>query len=142
MVDITRKPRVYREAIAYGRIRLRRETIEKIREGRIKKGDVLTVARIAAVQAVKDTPRLIPLCHPIPITAVEVNFEIGEESVCVEVKVKSTAQTGVEMEALSGVSAALLNIWDMVKYLEKDGTGNYPHTKIEEIRVLKKVKGG
>ncbi|HDI73627.1 MAG TPA: cyclic pyranopterin monophosphate synthase MoaC [Candidatus Korarchaeota archaeon] len=142
MVDITRKPQVYREAIAYGRIRLQRETIEKIREGRIKKGDVLTVARIAAVQAVKDTPRLIPLCHPIPITAVEVNFEIGEESVGVEVRVKSTAQTGVEMEALSGVSAALLNIWDMVKYLEKDETGNYPHTKIEEIRVLKKVKGG
>ncbi len=142
MVDVTRKPQVYREAIAYGRIRLQRETIEKIRERRIKKGDVLTVARIAAVQAVKDTPRLIPLCHPIPITAVEVNFEIGEESVGVEVRVKSTAQTGVEMEALSGVSAALLNIWDMVKYLEKDETGNYPHTKIEEIRVLKKVKGG
>ncbi len=141
MVDITQKPPVYREATAYGRIKLKRGTIEKIREGEVKKGDVLTVARVSAVQAVKDTPRLISLCHPIPITGVDVEFNIDEEYVEVKVTVKSIGQTGVEMEALSGVAAALLNIWDMVKYLEKDESGNYPITRIEEIRVLEKVKG-
>ncbi len=141
MVDITKKPPVYREAKAYGKIRLKKETIEKVRGGKIKKGDVFTVSRVSAVQAVKDTPRLISLCHPIPITGVEVEFYVGEEYVGVEVTVRSIGQTGVEMEALSGVTAALLNIWDMVKYLEKDESGNYPITRIEEIKVLKKVKG-
>ncbi len=141
MVDITKKPPVYREARAYGKIKLKKETIEKIREGKIKKGDVFTVARISAVQAVKDTPRLISLCHPIPITGINVEFDMRDEYVEVEVTVKSIGQTGVEMEALSGVTAALLNIWDMVKYLEKDESGNYPITRIEEIKVLRKIKG-
>ncbi len=140
MVDITKKPPIYREATAYGKIKLKKETIDRILRGEVKKGDVLTVARIAAVQAVKDTPRLVPLCHPIPITGVEVKFNIGEEHVEVEVTVRSIGQTGVEMEALSGVTAALLNVWDMVKYLEKDEMGNYPITGIENIRVLRKIK--
>ena len=141
MVDITSKRMVRREATAYGRIKLKGETLEAIRSGKVKKGDVFTVARIAAIQAVKDTPKIIPLCHPIPITGIDVSFDLSDDSVSVTVTVRTIAQTGVEMEALSGVMAALLNIWDMVKYLEKDESGNYPLTKIEEVRVLKKVKG-
>jgi cyclic pyranopterin phosphate synthase len=106
----------------------------------VKKGDVITTARLAAIMAVKDTPRLIPLCHPIPITGLEVNFDIEPGAVRATVIVTSVGKTGVEMEALAGVSAALLNVWDMVKYLEKDETGNYPCTEIEEILVVKKYK--
>ncbi len=141
MIDITRKPHVYREAVARGSIRLRKETIEAIRAGKVKKGDVLTVARVAAVQAVKDTPRIIPYCHPIPITAVDVSFGLEEERVWVEVTVRTTSQTGVEMEALTGASVALLTVWDMVKYLEKDESGNYPTTRIENVVVVRKLKG-
>ncbi|MDM7912149.1 MAG: cyclic pyranopterin monophosphate synthase MoaC [Methanotrichaceae archaeon] len=140
MVDITDKPPVYRKATATGLIRLREATVEAIKAGQMKKGDVLTTARLAAIMAVKDTPRLIPLCHPIPITGLDVDFEIEAEAVRATVTVTSVGRTGVEMEALTGVAAALLNIWDMVKYLEKDGTGNYPNTKIEEILVVKKHK--
>lgn len=140
MVDVTEKPEVHREALAKGRIRLRRETIERIKAGEVKKGDVFTVARIAAVQAVKDTPRSILLCHPIRVTSVRVDFSVEDDSIEVKVCVKAIAQTGVEMEALNGVAAALLNIWDMVKYLEKDESGNYPYTRIEEIVVERKVK--
>lgn len=141
MVDITDKPPVFRTATATGCIRLKRSTVEAISSGNIKKGDVLTVARMAAILAAKDTPRLIPLCHPIPLTGLDVNFELEEDLVRATVRVTSLGKTGVEMEALTGVSAALLNIWDMVKYLEKDETGNYPNTKIEMIRVSEKRKG-
>ncbi len=141
MIDITGKPQVYREAIARGSIKLRGETIEAIKAGKVKKGDVFTVAKVAAVHAVKDTPRIIPYCHPIPITAVDVDFAVEGDRVVVEVAVRTTSQTGVEMEALTGVSAALLTIWDMVKYLEKDESGNYPTTRIENVMVVRKVKG-
>ena len=141
MVDITEKPPLFRRATATGSIRLREATIEAIKSGQVKKGDVLTTVRLAAILAVKDTPRLIPLCHPIPITGLDVFFDLEEERVRATVTVTSVGKTGVEMEALTGVSAALLNVWDMVKYLEKDETGNYPETEIEEIRVLQKRKG-
>lgn len=140
MVDITDKPPVFRRARATGRIRLQEATIEAIRSGRVKKGDVLATARLAAILAVKDTPRLIPMCHPIAITGLEVSFELSERRIEAAVTVTSVGRTGVEMEALAGVSAALLNVWDMVKYLEKDEGGNYPHTAIEEIRVTEKKK--
>ncbi len=140
IVDITKKPAVHRRATASGMIRLKRSTIDAIRSGQVKKGDVFTTARLAAIMAVKDTPRLIPLCHPIPITGLDVDFKPEAESVTVIVTVTSLGKTGVEMEALAGVLAALLNIWDMVKYLEKDETGNYPETAISEIRVLEKSK--
>ena len=140
MVDITDKPPVHRTATATGLIRLKESTVEAIKAGQVKKGDVITTARLAAIMAVKDTPRLIPLCHPIPITGLEVNFDIEPGAVRATVTVTSVGKTGVEMEALAGVSAALLNVWDMVKYLEKDETGNYPCTEIEEILVLKKYK--
>ncbi|MDM7940265.1 MAG: cyclic pyranopterin monophosphate synthase MoaC [Methanothrix sp.] len=141
MVNITEKLPVIRTATARGSIKLRKATLEAVRSDSVKKGDVLTVARLSAILAVKDTPRLIPLCHPIPITGLDVNFVLEEERMSVTVTVTSLGKTGVEMEALTGVSAALLNVWDMVKYLEKDETGNYPETQIEEIKVLEKRKG-
>ena len=141
MVDITEKPVVFRRATATGSIRLHEGTIEAIKRGLVKKGDVLTTARLAGILAVKDTPRLLPLCHPIPITGLEVNFEIEEKRLRATVTVTSEGKTGVEMEALTGVAAALLNVWDMVKYLEKDETGNYPETEMETIRVVEKRKG-
>jgi len=141
MVDITKKPIVYREAVAEGVIRLRKETVERIRNNRVEKGDVLTVSKIAAINAVKNTPYLIPLCHNIPITHVIVDFSyIDDERIKAIVKVRTTAKTGVEMEALVGVAMALLNIWDMVKKYEKDEKGQYPFTAIEYIRVISKVK--
>jgi cyclic pyranopterin phosphate synthase len=140
MVDITEKPPVFRRAIASGSIKLQKATITTIKNGQVKKGDVLTTARLAAVLAVKDTPRLIPLCHPISITGLDVSFELESERIQAIVTVTSFGKTGVEMEALTGVSVALLNIWDMVKYLEKDETGNYPETEIDEIKVLEKRK--
>jgi cyclic pyranopterin monophosphate synthase len=141
MVDITEKPAVFRKAIASGSIRLREHAIEAIKNSSVKKGDVFTTARLAAILAVKDTPRLIPLCHQIPITGLDVDFEIDERYVKATVTVTSLGKTGVEMEALTGVAVALLNVWDMVKYLEKDETGNYPETKIEKIIVCEKKKG-
>ena len=141
MVEITEKPVTGRRAVASGIIRLKGSTVESIREGGVKKGDVLTVARVAAIQAVKEAPRTIPMCHPIPITGLEVDFVLLPAAVRATVAVTSVGRTGVEMEALAGVSAALLNVWDMVKYLEKDGTGNYPSTSIEDIRVVEKRKG-
>ncbi len=141
MVDITNKKTVYREAVAEGVIRLKPETIKRIKEGKVEKGDVLTVSSIAAIQAVKKTPELIPLCHNLPITNVKVEYEfIDEDKIKVSVRVKTTAKTGVEMEALTGVAVALLNIWDMVKKYEKDNKGQYPETWIEGVRVVKKIK--
>jgi len=140
MVEISNKPDVVRIATAEGFIKLKRETVKRILEGKIEKGNVIAVAKIAAIQAVKHTWEIIPLCHPIPITGVDVTFEIKEEKVKVVVTVKSIAKTGVEMEALTGVSAALLAIWDMVKAYEKNRRGQYPSTVIEGIKVTKKVK--
>lgn len=140
MVEITEKQALRRRAVASGVIRLKESTVEAISKGEVEKGDVLTVARVAAIQAVKETPRAIPMCHPIPITGVEVAFELLSGQIRATVVVTSVGRTGVEMEALAGISAALLNIWDMVKSREKDETGNYPSTSIEEIRVVEKRK--
>ncbi len=141
MVDISGKRDVSRMAVATGRIYLRPETVRAIVEGSVVKGNVLATARVAATLAVKDTPRLIPMCHTILISSVTVDF--SEQSDCIDatVSVKSSGQTGVEMEALTGVSVALLTIWDMVKSAEKDADGQYPVTRIEGIRVLEKKKG-
>ncbi|MFP3268603.1 MAG: cyclic pyranopterin monophosphate synthase MoaC [Desulfurococcales archaeon] len=140
MIDIGEKEEVYREATAVGRIRLKKETIKIIKEGKVEKGDVIATATIAAILAVKKTPEILPLTHNIPITSVDVRFEFEEDLVTVYVTVKAYAKTGVEMEALNGASSALLNIWDMVKKYEKDEHGQYPMTAIEEIKVLEKVK--
>jgi len=141
MVDITGKPESYREAAAKGLIKLKAETVKRIKEGRIEKGDPICAARIAGVLAAKNTWSIIPLCHPIPLTNVKVDVRIsGSDMIEVESTVKTKAQTGVEMEALVATSAALLTIWDMTKQYEKDSTGQYPHTALKEIRVIRKVK--
>jgi cyclic pyranopterin phosphate synthase len=141
MVDITEKEVVLRTAEAVGRITLKRETIKAIKEGKVKKGDPLVVAEIACIQAVKRTPDLIPMCHNIPIGTVNAAFDVGDNYVEARCRVSATYKTGVEMEALTGVSVALLTIWDMVKYLEKDEGGQYPSTKISDIKVIEKRKG-
>jgi cyclic pyranopterin monophosphate synthase len=119
MVDITNKPAQYRTAIAKGFIRLLPETIRLVRENEIKKGDVLTVAEIAGIQAAKQTPGLIPLCHPLQLTKVNVNCTLTESGIEVTSEAKCTGQTGVEMEALTAVSVALLTIYDMCKAVDK-----------------------
>ncbi len=141
MVDIGAKPTVPRMARASGFIRLKPETLKMIRAGKVPKGDVLAVAQTAAILAVKRTPELVPLTHPIPITSTDVKFKLEKKGIQATVEVKSTGKTGVEMEALVGVAGALLTIWDMVKGMEKDRAGQYPTTSIEDIRVLRKVKG-
>ncbi|NVM01967.1 MAG: cyclic pyranopterin monophosphate synthase MoaC [Candidatus Helarchaeota archaeon] len=142
MVDISEKKEIQRTAIAEGRIFLKKNTIEQIRSKIIKKGDVLINAQLSAINAIKKTPELIFLAHPIPISNVNVEFDINEDKSFIKttVSVKSIAKTGVELEAILGVQIALLTIWDMTKYLEKDEMGQYPSTKITDIVVLKKIK--
>lgn len=141
MVDISAKGDVIREAKAAGKIYLRPETLAAIREGKVVKGNVLATARVAATLAVKNTPTIIPMCHPIPISSIEVDFTDGDGYIKAVVVVKMTGKTGVEMEALTGVSVALLTVWDMVKSAEKDKDGQYPVTRITDIRVVEKKKG-
>jgi len=141
MVDVTPKPEVYREATARGSIKLKPETIKRIREGRVEKGNPIEIAKVAGILAAKNTSNLIPLCHPLPLTNVKVDLRTTSESrVEATATVKTKGQTGVEMEALVAVSVALLTLWDMVKQYEKDEQGQYPHTLIEEIRVVRKLK--
>ena len=140
MVDIGTKPDVHRRAVATGSIRLKPSTIQAIRRGRVEKGDPLATAEVAALHAMKTVWQVLPHCHPIPITAAGVTFDIRAERVVATTNVEATYKTGVEMEALYGVSVALLTIWDMVKSLEKDVGGQYPRARIDEVRVLSKRK--
>lgn len=141
MVDVTAKPEVYREATAKGLIRLKPETVQLIKEGKVEKGDPFQAAKIAGILAAKNTSSLIPLCHPLPLISVKLDMKIvGNSAVEVEATVKTKAQTGVEMEALVAATTALLTIWDMTKQYEKDKQGQYPHTVIENIHVVRKVK--
>ena len=140
MVDVTGKPVIRRRAEAAGKIILSPDTVRKIEKGEIKKGDPFLVAEVAAMNAAKQTHLLIPHCHQIPLDAVRVSFETGEGTVEARCTVRCQARTGVEMEALVGVSMALNTIWDMVKYLEKDDSGQYPLTTITNIRVVEKIK--
>jgi len=141
MVDVSGKAETFREATATGTIRLKPETVNLIREGKIAKGDPLYTAKIAGVLAAKKTSALIPLCHPLPLTSVKVEAEIVEKTaVEVTATVKTKAQTGVEMEALVAASLGLLTIWDMTKQYEKDAAGQYPTTAIENIHVVRELK--
>ncbi|PYL14575.1 MAG: cyclic pyranopterin monophosphate synthase MoaC, partial [Verrucomicrobia bacterium] len=115
MVDVSAKPLSARTAIATGKIRLQRETIDLISENRIAKGDVFATARIAGIQAAKQTPQLIPLCHPLPLSDVKIDIVTSNDGAEVKCTARTVAQTGVEMEALTGVSIALLTIYDMCK---------------------------
>ncbi|MGZ8889729.1 MAG: cyclic pyranopterin monophosphate synthase MoaC [Halobacteriota archaeon] len=139
-VDISNKPVASRRALAEGTIELKPETVGAIKQGSIEKGNVLNTATVAAVLAAKQTSQIIPLCHPIPLTSIQVNYSLQDSTIKATVEVKSEGKTGVEMEAITGVSVTLLTIWDMVKSIEKDATGNYPVTKIRDIRVLEKIK--
>jgi cyclic pyranopterin phosphate synthase len=141
MVDVGVKPDVLRVAVAQGRIWLSPATMDLIRTGDVKKGNVLATARVAGVQAVKRTWDMIPLCHQIPVSGIDVDFQVAADHIVATVEVRSVGRTGVEMEALTGVSLALLTIWDMVKSAEKDETGNYPSTSISDIVVVSKKKG-
>lgn len=140
MIDISSKPVVKRTARAEGTIVLNRDTIRNIREHSIKKGNVLEISASTGIQWAKRTWDLIPHCHQIPLEYVEPSIEILADGVKVQCEVSASYGTGVEMEALSCVTGALLNIWDMVKYLEKDSTGNYPATLISEVKVTEKIK--
>ncbi len=139
-IDITQKNVTERTAIAKGFIKLSKESILRIKTQQIEKGDPLSVAELKAIEAVKETPHAIAFCHTIPIDFTEAKCELKDDGVEVTVTVKSEAKTGVEMEALYGVSVALLNIWDMVKKYEKDENGQYPFTEIRSIKVIKKIK--
>ena len=141
-VDVSGKPMVRREAIARGFIKLKPETIRRIREGRVEKGDPLQVARLGGINAVKFTPLLLPLCHQLKIDNVSIETRLMDDGVEVVARVKAFERTGVEMEALTAASIALLNIWDAVKAYEKDERGQYPETEITGIRVLEKLKEG
>ena len=134
MVDVSNKRESLRMAVAQGRIRMKPETIEKVRQGVMKKGDVLGVAQIAGIMGAKQTSQWIPMCHPLFLTGVNVSFKIEEETICIQAEVKTEGKTGVEMEALTAVSAAALTIYDMCKAVDKDMV-------IEEIFVVKKVGG-
>lgn len=141
MIDISEKKSIVRIATASGRIRLKKETIKKIKDNKVKKGDVFTIAKIAAINAVKKVPDLIPFCHQIPIANIDIGFNIENDTIIkVSCTVKSVAQTGVEMEALTGVTIVLLNIWDVIKMYEKDENGQYPSTIIYDIKVEEKIK--
>lgn len=119
MVDVSGKPVVGREAIARGFISLRPETMSAITAGGVPKGDVLAVARIAGIQGAKKTADLIPLCHPLPLAKVAIDFEPGDSGLEIRATVKTDARTGVEMEALTAVSVAALTIYDMCKAIDK-----------------------
>jgi len=134
------KPVVYRRAVAVGELKLSPAGRRAVRLGRVEKGDPLRAGELAGLLAIKRTHELIPHCHPIPITGSSVDLEASSQGVRARAEVEALWRTGVEMEALVGVSVALLTAWDMVKYLEKDQRGGYPSTQIRSVRVLRKVK--
>ncbi len=136
MVDVGKKPLTHREAVAGGKIQMKPETLQQILAQRIKKGDVFSVARLAGIMAAKQTSSLIPLCHPLPLSAVEIDFDSDPQrgQVSISATTKVTGQTGVEMEALTAVSVAALTIYDMCKAIDREMV-------IEEICLLKKSGG-
>lgn len=134
MVDVSEKQESLRIGVAQGRIRMKPETVKKVRQGVMKKGDVLGVAQIAGIMGAKQTSQWIPMCHPLFLTGVNVSFRIEKETISIQAEVKTEGKTGVEMEALTAVSAAALTIYDMCKAVDKDMV-------IEEIFVVKKLGG-
>jgi cyclic pyranopterin phosphate synthase len=140
MIDVTLKPVIRRLAVAAGTLRLSPDTLTAVKSGKIKKGDPLLVAEIAGMNAAKQAHLLIPHCHQINLDVARVDFAISKDAIEATCTIGAQARTGVEMEALVGVTMALNTLWDMVKYLEKDKNGQYPSTEITHIKVLKKIK--
>ncbi|MCJ2531761.1 MAG: cyclic pyranopterin monophosphate synthase MoaC [Candidatus Thermoplasmatota archaeon] len=138
MIDVGAKDAVPRSATAVGAIRLLPATLEAIAAGKVEKGDVVATAKLAAIQGAKRTPDLIPLCHPLRLDAVKPEVTLEEDRLVLRCTVTAHERTGVEMEALTAVSLGLLTVWDMVKGIEKDAVGQYPHTQILELRVEEK----
>lgn len=134
MVDVTGKAETTRTAVAEGRIRMSRETAERIRTGGMAKGDVLAVAQVAGIMAAKRTPDIIPMCHSLRLTGVDIAFTLEEEAVYIRATIRCKGETGVEMEALTAVSAAALTIYDMCKAVQKD-------MEIGEIHLCRKTGG-
>ncbi|MBN1597566.1 MAG: cyclic pyranopterin monophosphate synthase MoaC [Bacteroidales bacterium] len=134
IVDVSNKPDIKRTALAEGFIHLSEETVQLIRENNIKKGDVITVARIAGIQAAKRTAEIIPLCHPLPIHNIKISEEIHDNGVLIKAEVTTTGKTGVEMESLVAVCSALLTIYDMCKAVDKNMV-------IDKIKLTEKRKG-
>ena len=141
IIDIGSKNIVAREAVATGLLRLSAESLDVVLNGRSPKGDVREASTVAAIQAVKETPRMLPHCHPIPIEGCTVDWQVEGDSLRCTVSVRTHWTTGVEMESLCGVNAGLLCAWDMLKSIEKDEDGQYPSAVIEDVRVLRKSKG-
>ncbi len=133
MVDVSGKPPSIRTAVATGKIRLRRETLDLISKDQIAKGNVFATARIAGIQAGKQTAQLIPLCHTLPLSEIKIDIVASDDFAQVKCTARTIAQTGVEMEALTGVAVALLTIYDMCKAVDKD-------MQLSDIRLLKKTK--
>ncbi|WP_102401836.1 cyclic pyranopterin monophosphate synthase MoaC [Haloimpatiens massiliensis] len=136
MVDVGSKKDTEREGIAYGCINMKRETLQKIKEGTISKGDVLSVAQVAGIMGAKSTPHIIPMCHPIMINGCDINFQLDFENNKIDItaSVKNTGKTGVEMEALTAVSIAALTIYDMCKAIDREMI-------ISDIKLMKKSGG-
>ncbi|TCO77407.1 cyclic pyranopterin monophosphate synthase MoaC [Marinisporobacter balticus] len=134
MVEVTDKKDTMREAIACGKVRMKKETIERIKSLGIKKGDVLSVAQIAGVMGAKRTSDLIPMCHPLMLTGVDLKLKLIDDGVYIESKVKTYGKTGVEMEALTAVSIAALTIYDMCKAVDKE-------MELTDIYLKKKIGG-
>jgi cyclic pyranopterin phosphate synthase len=136
MIDVSGKPETERLAIAKGLVKMQAATFKRIKDKRVEKGDVLAVAQLAGIMAAKQTSHLIPLCHPIPIDEVKIDFALDEKNSAVEITaaVKSTGRTGVEMEVLTAVAVAALTIYDMVKSIDRG-------MRIESIRLVKKSGG-
>jgi cyclic pyranopterin phosphate synthase len=136
MVDVGSKPDTPREAVAGGIVRMKPETLARIREGRMAKGDVLAVAQVAGIMAAKQTPQLIPMCHTLLLTGVDLAFQLDEAqgSVTIQATVRTVGKTGAEMEALAAVSAAALTIYDMCKSVDREMI-------IDQIRLLRKSGG-
>ena len=138
--DVGAKPKLDRRAVAEGTLEVSAATRRAVRAGRVEKGDPIAAGELAGLLAMKRTPELIPHCHAVALTASRVELSVGSKGIRVRAEAEAVDRTGVEMEALVGASVALLTVWDMVKYLEKDDRGLYPRTSLGPIRVVSKVK--
>ena len=140
IVNISDKKIVKRVATATGQLKLSQQSIDAINADQVKKGNVIEASTIAAIQAVKETPRIIPHCHPIPLEGCDVEWEISDNKLHCTVTVTANYKTGIEMEAITGVCAGLLCALDMVKSYEKDVNGQYQNSEIGEVKIISKYK--
>ena len=140
VVDITEKSIIKRTAKATGLLKISTNARTAIINNAVKKGNVIEASTIAAIQAVKETPRIIPHCHPIPLEGCDVDWNLDEDGLRCDVSVVAHYKTGIEMEAITGVCAGLLCALDMIKSFEKDSTGQYPNTEICDVKIIEKLK--